>query len=157
MGLEADPCWLKWWCTFPAVERAEHHTHTDGETQSERERETERGGGQSGEKQPLQESYRRAKTLPRPPVNHCFSSSANPGETESSEAERQKSWERRVCSQEVKHPGNNDIHPQRPKISSDSRTPSLRLASADNTRLFERRKKKKKCCGGRKWEKTDSG
>lgn len=23
LGLEADPCWLKWWCKFPAAKRAE--------------------------------------------------------------------------------------------------------------------------------------
>lgn len=22
LGLEADPCWLKWWCKFPAAEES---------------------------------------------------------------------------------------------------------------------------------------
>ncbi len=36
LGLEADPCWLKWWCKFPAAKRAEptNWWTTTPETQS---------------------------------------------------------------------------------------------------------------------------
>lgn len=125
-GAGGRPLLVKMVVQDPSCEESRAHTlmekHWRDAACGVRERETEGGqrGGQSGEKQPLQESYRRTKTLPQSSVNHeqirhYFSSSANPGEAESSETERQKSWERRVCSQQIKHSGNNDIHPQRPK------------------------------------------
>lgn len=123
-GAGGRPLLVKMVVQVPGCGESRAHTLMERRSvwsQRERtDRQTGQRGGQSGEKQPLQESYRGTKTLPQSSVNHeqirhYFSSSANPGETESSETERQKSWERRVCSQEIKHSGNNDIHPQRPK------------------------------------------